>query len=288
MRQKSPPSIPSKCGLSTCAKIWAGGTSAQKDAPTTSISLQKYLPQINVSNSVGFLKGKSSLTIFERQVDCEHKQGNRQFWWRIPCDDTAGKNAKKGSRVFPTSTRGRAGRRTNGGAAPLPAAGERLSAGGRPRQHLETRLGSIVLHPHRQGHLLWRRVPIRENCRPRQRKHTSKKRSLKAPGKTSCRQQEAGQRGHCKRATAPVGGHMAGGAGQKWKCGLKRLPVPGPDGTESIQRLCRGHDRLPYRHGSPANQTGGTNQKAAVSLPLRPTGSSPQKGRPVKPVCDRC
>lgn len=183
--------------------------------PTTPISSQRYLPQIDVSNSVGFRNGKSSLTIFERQIDCERKQGNRQFWCRGPCVDTTGKNAKKDSSVFPTSTRGRAGRRPDGGAAPLLVAGEHPPAGGRPRQHLETRLGSIVLRPHRQGHLLWRRVPIRENCRPRQRKHTSKKRSLKAPGKTSCQQQGANQRGHCKRATAPVGGHRAADAGQK-------------------------------------------------------------------------
>lgn len=70
-----------------------------------------------------------------------------------------------------------------------------------------------------------------------------------------------------------------------------RLKTPagaGPDGAESIQRLCRGHDRLPFRHGSPANQMGRANQKAAVPSPLWPTGSSPQKGRPIKPICDRC
>ena len=217
--------------------------------PTTPISSQRYLPQINVSNSVGFLNRKSSLTIFERQVDCEHKQGIRQFWCRVPCDDTAGKNAKKDSRVFPTSTRGRAGRRTDGGVGPLPAAGERLSAGGRPRHHLEARLGGISLFPHLQGRLLWRRVPIRENCRPRQREYTSKKCSLKAPGKTSCRQQGAGQRGHCKRAAAPVGGHRAADAGQKRKCVLK--PLPGPRGSGRVNDSAGGMILSPSATAAP-------------------------------------
>ena len=49
----------------------------------------------SVSSFVGFLKGKSSLIIFERHSNLKYKYGNRQFWCRGYYVDTAGKNAKK-------------------------------------------------------------------------------------------------------------------------------------------------------------------------------------------------
>ncbi|ERI99801.1 transposase-like protein [Clostridium sp. ATCC 29733] len=52
-------------------------------------------PKMSVSSFVGFLKGKSSLIIFERHANLKYKYGNRQFWCRGYCVDTAGKNAKK-------------------------------------------------------------------------------------------------------------------------------------------------------------------------------------------------
>ena len=52
-------------------------------------------PKMSVSSFVGFLKGKSSLIIFERHSNLKNKYGNRQFWCRGYYVDTAGKNAKK-------------------------------------------------------------------------------------------------------------------------------------------------------------------------------------------------
>ena len=52
-------------------------------------------PKISVSGFVGFLKGKSSLIIFERHANLKYKHGNRSFWCRGYYVDTAGKNAKK-------------------------------------------------------------------------------------------------------------------------------------------------------------------------------------------------
>ena len=37
-------------------------------------------PKIAVSNSMGYLKGKSSLMIFERHANLKYKYGNRNFW----------------------------------------------------------------------------------------------------------------------------------------------------------------------------------------------------------------
>ena len=52
-------------------------------------------PKMSVSSFVGFLKGKSSLIIFERHSNLKYKYGNRQLWCRGYYVDTAGKNAKK-------------------------------------------------------------------------------------------------------------------------------------------------------------------------------------------------
>ena len=52
-------------------------------------------PKYSVSQIVGYLKGKSSLMIFERHANLKYKYGNRHFWCRGYCVDTVGKNAKK-------------------------------------------------------------------------------------------------------------------------------------------------------------------------------------------------
>ena len=52
-------------------------------------------PKLSVSGFVGYLKGKSSLIIFERNANLKYKYGNRKFWCRGYFVDTAGKNAKK-------------------------------------------------------------------------------------------------------------------------------------------------------------------------------------------------
>ena len=49
-------------------------------------------PKISVSGSMGFLKGKSSLMIFDQFANLKYKYGNRHFWCSEYCVDTAGKN----------------------------------------------------------------------------------------------------------------------------------------------------------------------------------------------------
>lgn len=52
-------------------------------------------PSIAVADFVGFLKGKSSLMIFERHANLKYRYGNRHFWCRGYYVDTVGKNEKK-------------------------------------------------------------------------------------------------------------------------------------------------------------------------------------------------
>ena len=49
---------------------------------------------MSVSGFVGFLKGKSTLLIFERHANLKYKYGNRTFWCRGYFVDTAEKNDK--------------------------------------------------------------------------------------------------------------------------------------------------------------------------------------------------
>lgn len=59
-------------------------------------------PKMSVSAFVGYLKGKSSLMIFDRYANLKYKYGNRRFWCRGFYVDTAGKNDKN-SRVHSES-----------------------------------------------------------------------------------------------------------------------------------------------------------------------------------------
>lgn len=52
-------------------------------------------PKYSISEIMGYLKGKSSLQIFERHANLKYKYGNRHFWCRGYYVDTVGKNAKK-------------------------------------------------------------------------------------------------------------------------------------------------------------------------------------------------
>ena len=49
-------------------------------------------PHLSVSQFVGYLKGKSSLMIFDRHANLKYKYGNRHFWCRGYYVDTVGKN----------------------------------------------------------------------------------------------------------------------------------------------------------------------------------------------------
>ena len=57
--------------------------------------LVKIPPKYSVSEIMGYLKGKSSLIIFDRHANLKYKYGNRHFWCRGYYVDTVGKNAKK-------------------------------------------------------------------------------------------------------------------------------------------------------------------------------------------------
>ena len=49
----------------------------------------------SVSQFMGYLKGKSSLMIFDRHANLKYKYGNRHFWCRGYYVDTVGRNREK-------------------------------------------------------------------------------------------------------------------------------------------------------------------------------------------------
>jgi len=51
-------------------------------------------PKYSVSQIMGYLKGKSSLMIFDRHANLKYKYGNRQFWCKGYYVDTVGRNKK--------------------------------------------------------------------------------------------------------------------------------------------------------------------------------------------------
>ena len=51
--------------------------------------------KIAVSSFMGYLKGKSSLMIYEKFPELKYKYRDREFWCRGYYVDTAGKNAQK-------------------------------------------------------------------------------------------------------------------------------------------------------------------------------------------------
>ena len=57
--------------------------------------LVRISPKYSVSEIMGYLKGKSSLIIFDRHANLKYKYGNRHFWCRGYYVDTVGKNAKR-------------------------------------------------------------------------------------------------------------------------------------------------------------------------------------------------
>ncbi len=52
-------------------------------------------PHMSVASFMGYLKGKSSLMIFDRHANLKYKYGNRHFWCRGYYVDTVGKNEKR-------------------------------------------------------------------------------------------------------------------------------------------------------------------------------------------------
>ena len=54
----------------------------------------KIPPKYSVSEVMGYLKGKSSLMIFDRHANLRYKYGNRHFWCRGYYVDMVGRNEK--------------------------------------------------------------------------------------------------------------------------------------------------------------------------------------------------
>lgn len=52
-------------------------------------------PKISVASFMGFLKGKSSLLIYQRWANMKYKYRNREFWCRGYYVDTVGKNTSR-------------------------------------------------------------------------------------------------------------------------------------------------------------------------------------------------
>ncbi|MBR3269070.1 MAG: IS200/IS605 family transposase [Oscillospiraceae bacterium] len=57
--------------------------------------LIKIPPKFSVAQIMGYLKGKSTLMIFDRHANLKYKYGNRHFWCRGYYVDTVGKNTKR-------------------------------------------------------------------------------------------------------------------------------------------------------------------------------------------------
>ena len=51
-------------------------------------------PKNSVADYMGYLKGKSSLMIFDRYANLKYRYGNRKFWCRGYYVDTVGRNKK--------------------------------------------------------------------------------------------------------------------------------------------------------------------------------------------------
>ena len=75
---------------------WKGGNIIEAEVcPDHVHMLLEIPPKMSISSFMGFLKGKSSLMIYEKWGNLKFKYRNREFWCRGYYVDTAGKNAVK-------------------------------------------------------------------------------------------------------------------------------------------------------------------------------------------------
>ena len=52
-------------------------------------------PKLSVAQFIGYLKGKSSLMIFDRHAELKYRYGNRRFWCKGYYVDTVGRNKEQ-------------------------------------------------------------------------------------------------------------------------------------------------------------------------------------------------
>ena len=75
---------------------WKGVTIIEAEVCTDHVHmLLEIPPKFSVSSIMGYLKGKSSLTIYERWGNAKFRYRNREFWCKGYYVDTAGKNTQK-------------------------------------------------------------------------------------------------------------------------------------------------------------------------------------------------
>ena len=75
---------------------WKGVTILEAECcPDHVHMLLEIPPKMGVSGFMGYLKGKSSLMLYERFGDLKFKYRNREFWCRGYYVDTVGKNKEK-------------------------------------------------------------------------------------------------------------------------------------------------------------------------------------------------
>ena len=71
------------------------GVEIEANACPDHIHMLVSIPQsLSVAQFMGYLKGKSSLMIFDRHANLKYKYGNRHFWCRGYYVDTVGRNKK--------------------------------------------------------------------------------------------------------------------------------------------------------------------------------------------------
>ncbi|KEI05567.1 IS200/IS605 family transposase [Clostridium botulinum] len=74
---------------------WKGIEIIEANACVDHIHMLVSIPtKMSISSFVGFLKGKSSLMIFEKFANLKYRYGNRHFWCRGYYVDTVGRNKK--------------------------------------------------------------------------------------------------------------------------------------------------------------------------------------------------
>lgn len=76
-----------------CGRKWIEIMEAEA-CPDHIHMLIKIPPKMSVAAAMGYIKGKSTLLIFDRHADMKYKYGQRQFWCRGYFVDTVGKNTK--------------------------------------------------------------------------------------------------------------------------------------------------------------------------------------------------
>ena len=74
---------------------YKGVETIEAEACVNHIHILASIPaKYSVLQFMGYLKGKSSVIIFERHANLKYKYGNRQFWFKGYHVDTVGRNKK--------------------------------------------------------------------------------------------------------------------------------------------------------------------------------------------------